>query len=144
MVELIIIPILVGIITQVIKLSIDGIPNNLNWQHLFSDYGGMPSSHTAFVTALVTSLGLKGGLNSPAFAVAVVLLLVVIKDAMGFRREIGRNAAATNVITKEVFKSKRGVGLLNERIGHTPLEVLAGLVTGVVLTLAVYGLFILL
>jgi hypothetical protein len=68
MFELILIPVIVAAITQALKLIIDGIPNNFNWQHLVNDYGGMPSSHTSFVSALATVMGLSQGFNSPAFA----------------------------------------------------------------------------
>jgi len=135
---LIIIPILVALIAQVIKLSIDGIKGNLNWQHMFSDYGGMPSSHTAFVAALLTVVGLREGLGSAAFAVAFILLIVVLRDAVGFRREIGKNAVLTNTIAKEVFPENPEI-LVRERIGHTPLEATVGLIFGVILALILYA-----
>ena len=126
---LIIIPIVVAIITQAVKLIIDGIPNNFNWQHLINDYGGMPSSHTAFVSALAVVVGLTSGFDSAAFAIAFVLLIVVMRDAIGFRREIGRNAIFTNIVAKEIFK-KRKAEYLNEKMGHSPTEVLAGFLIG--------------
>ena len=143
MIELILIPLAIGAVTQVIKLSIDGIPNNLNWQHLLTDYGGMPSSHTAFVASLVTAVGIHEGINSAAFAVALVFMLVVIRDAIGLRREIGKNAILTNTIAKEVFKNKKEQPiLLRERVGHTMPEVIAGLLVGFSLTAVLYLLLI--
>ena len=143
MVALIFIPIAIGAITQIIKLSIDGIPNNLNWQHLLTDYGGMPSSHTAFVASLVTAVGLHEGVNSAAFAVALVFMLIVMRDAIGLRREIGRNAVLTNTITKEVFKNKKNQPpLLRERVGHTIPEVIGGLLVGCSLTVVLYLLLL--
>jgi len=144
MIELIIIPLLVGASAQIIKLSIDNIPNNLTWQHFFNDYGGWPSSHAAFVASLMTALILKDGVNSPALAVAFILLLVVIRDAMGFRREIGKNAVLTNAIAREIFKGKNQPKLLTERIGHNFSEVLAGLILGVALTIFLYWLMLIL
>jgi len=137
MYALIIIPILVALIAQIIKLIIDGIPNNLDWQHLFSDYGGMPSSHAALVASLLTVVGLVSGIDSAAFAVAFILLVIVVRDAVGFRREIGKNAVLTNIIAKEVFPENPEI-LVRERIGHTPLEAVTGLLLGSILTFLFY------
>jgi len=141
MLELIIIPIIVGFITQAIKLIIDGIPNNFNWQHMIGDYGGMPSSHTAFVASLVTVVGISQGINSATFAIALVLLAVVARDALGFRTEIGKNAQFTNLVAKQVFKNKKA-SYLNEKMGHTLLEVTIGLLTGVILSLIIYPAYL--
>jgi len=123
MLEFIIIPIIVGLVAQAIKLIIDGIPNNFTWQHVINDYGGMPSAHTAFVAALVTLVGITQGFDSAVFGVAFVLLAIVVRDAIGFRRAIGQNAAFTNFIGQAVFKNKK-VAYLNEHMGHSPAEVL--------------------
>ncbi|MFA6422146.1 MAG: divergent PAP2 family protein [Candidatus Buchananbacteria bacterium] len=137
---LILIPILVGAITQAIKLIIDGIPNNFTWQHLYRDYGGMPSSHTAFVASLATVIGLREGLNSAAFAIALILMLVVIRDAVGFRREIGKNAILTNYLAKKLIKDKK-IPLLTERVGHKISEVAAGVIFGGALSALIYFIF---
>ena len=134
MYQLIIIPLVVGAITQIIKLIIDGIPNNLNWQHLYNDYGGMPSSHTAFVVSLVTAVGFREGITSAAFAISLVFMFIIIRDAVGFRRQLGKNAAITNLLAEEIFKNKKGVPHLRERIGHTIPEVIAGALLGFSLT----------
>jgi acid phosphatase family membrane protein YuiD len=141
MYSMIIIPILVALVTQIIKLITDGIPNNLNWQHLFADYGGMPSSHTALVASLATIVGLEAGWSSAAFAVAFILFIVVVRDAVGFRREIGKNAVLTNTLAKEIFPENPEV-LLHERIGHKTLEVIVGLIVGVALTFLFYWLML--
>jgi len=138
---LIIIPVVVAAITQAVKLTIDGIPNNFSWQHLISDYGGMPSSHGAFVTSLVTVVGLREGVDSAAFAVAFILMLVVLRDAIGFRREIGKNAVLTNYIAKNLLKDKK-IPLLTERVGHKISEVLAGIVFGGALSALIYFIFL--
>ena len=137
MLSLIIIPILVAMVVQVLKLITDGIPNNLNWQHLMSDYGGMPSSHAALVASLVVMTGLESGINSPAFAIAFILMIIVIRDAAGFRREIGRNAVLTNTLAKEIFPENPEV-LLTERIGHTGPEIIVGFIVGALLTFLLY------
>lgn len=139
---MIVIPILVAIITQIIKLTTDNIPNNLNWQQLFNNYGGMPSSHAALVASLALMVGLEQGFGSAIFAVSFVLLAIVLRDAVGFRREIGKNAKLTNTIAKEIFPTNPEV-LLRERIGHTTKEALAGVVVGCVLTFLFYYLMLL-
>ncbi|MEK7072031.1 MAG: divergent PAP2 family protein [Patescibacteria group bacterium] len=143
MFELILIPIVVAVITQILKLIIDGIPNNLNWQHLVNDYGGMPSSHTSFVTALSTVVGLSQGFDSAAFAISVVLMVVVMRDAVGFRREIGRNAVFTNMLAKIIYKdapnqTKNKIDFLNERVGHSFSEIIVGFIFGACLALILY------
>lgn len=139
MYSLIIIPILVAIVTQIIKLITDRVPNNLNWQHLFNDYGGMPSSHTALVSSLALMAGLNYGFDSGYFAIAFIFMLVVIRDAVGFRREIGKNAVLTNMIAQEIWPENPEV-LLQERIGHTRNEVIVGMIVGIILTIVFYGL----
>lgn len=140
MYELLLIPILIGIITQAIKLTIDGIPNNFTLQDMLNNYGGMPSSHTALVTSLAMIVGLNQGFGSAAFAVAFILMVIVIRDAVGFRREIGRNSAFTNMVAKKVFKNKK-INYLSEKIGHKISEVVAGFLIGIILTIIFDWLF---
>ena len=136
---MIIIPILVAMVTQIIKLTTDSIPNNLNWQQLMSNYGGMPSSHAALAASLALMVGLEQGFDSAVFAVSFILLIIVLRDAVGFRREIGKNAVLTNIIAKEIFPTNPEI-LLRERIGHTAKEATAGVIVGCVLTLLFYYL----
>lgn len=137
MFELIIIPIIITAVTQMMKLAIDGIPKNFTWQHLINNYGGMPSSHTAYVTSLATLVALRDGLDSTLFAISVVVMVVVIRDAIGFRREIGRNAMTTNAIATQVFGEK--ADLLNEQVGHSVAEATVGFVLGVVLAIILHA-----
>lgn len=139
---LILIPVIVAVIAQAIKLVTDGVPKNFDFEHMIGDYGGMPSSHTAFVVSMATVVGLSAGFNSPVFAVAFVLMIVVMRDAVGFRREIGYNAVFTNLIGREVFK-KRKMEYLNEKMGHSVGQVAAGFILGVLLSLVLYYLLVL-
>jgi uncharacterized protein len=139
---LIIIPLIVAVITQGLKLITDGIPDNLTFRHIISDYGGMPSSHTAFVASLATVVGLHSGFNSSAFAISFVLMIVVVRDAIGFRREIGKNAIFTNTIAKKVLSKKERKELLNEKMGHTIPQVLVGFISGVLLSIIIYVVLI--
>jgi len=138
---MIIIPLLTAIVTQIIKLIIDGIPNNLNWQYLLNDYGGWPSSHSALTASLTLIAGLENGFDSPIFAVCFVLMLIVVRDAIGFRREIGKNSTLTNTLAQELFPANPEIKL-REKIGHTSFEAISGIIIGVILAFAFYGLML--
>ena len=101
---------------------------------LFFGTGGMPSSHTATVAALCTACAIGEGFDSAVFAVSVVLAIIVMIDAIGVRRETGKQSRALNIIIEELFKSdeKNFDTRFKELIGHTPLQVTFGFITGVV------------
>ena len=100
--------------------------------------GGMPSSHTATVAALSTACAISEGFDSAIFAISVVLAIIVMIDAIGVRRETGKQSRALNIIVEEIFKSngKTFDTHFKELIGHTPLQVVCGFVTGMVAALA--------
>ncbi len=95
--------------------------------------GGMPSSHTAAVVSLCTSIGVTHGFGSVLFALSGLLCIVVMIDATGVRRETGRQSKALNLILKEIFTDppEQLNDHFRELIGHTPLQVVAGAATGV-------------
>jgi acid phosphatase family membrane protein YuiD len=100
--------------------------------------GGMPSSHSALVTGLATSIGRIAGIESIAFAIAVVLASIVMYDAAGVRRAVSIQARILNQMIDEAFQGhpfaeKR----LRELIGHTPIQVFVGAVLGIVVGLLV-------
>ena len=94
--------------------------------------GGMPSSHSASVVGLATSVAVKHGFGSPVFAVAALLCIIVMNDAVGVRRETGKQSKALNLILKDLFSESKNVVDKNfrELIGHTPLQVVCGAITG--------------
>ncbi|XP_059449326.1 uncharacterized protein LOC132180494 [Corylus avellana] len=96
------------------------------------DSGGMPSSHSATVTALVVAIGLQEGTGGPAFAIAVVLACVVMYDATGVRLHAGRQAELLNQIVCELPSEHplSNIRPLRDSLGHTPLQVIAGAVLG--------------
>ena len=100
--------------------------------------GGMPSSHTATVAALCTSCAIGEGIDSAVFAISVVLAIIVMIDATGVRRETGKQSRALNIIVEELFKSNEKTfdTHFKELIGHTPLQVVFGFITGMVAALA--------
>ncbi|HLZ55321.1 MAG TPA: divergent PAP2 family protein [Ktedonosporobacter sp.] len=100
--------------------------------------GGMPSSHSALVTGLATAIGRIAGIESTAFAIAVVLASIVMYDAAGVRRAVSIQARILNQMIDEAyqghpFAEKR----LRELIGHTPIQVFVGGVLGIVVGLLV-------
>lgn len=101
--------------------------------------GGMPSSHSATVTATTLAIGLFSGFNHPAFAIAFALSMIVIYDAAGVRRQAGYHAVAINRLIDEYVKNPLiDQKKLKEVIGHTPLEVMAGVITGLMSTLILW------
>ena len=96
----------------------------------------MPSSHSSTVCALVTAAAYTYGLGSAEFAVSFVLAAVVMYDAMGVRRETGKQAKLLNMIMEQqffTFDNELFQKRLKEFVGHTPLQVAAGAVLGIVI-----------
>jgi len=106
------------------------------------DSGGMPSSHSSLCVGVTTSVGLSQGFAHPAFAVGLAFSLIVMYDAAGVRRHAGKQAA---VLNKLLSSSENLVDLdlageqLKEVLGHTPLQVLCGLLLGVATACAVHA-----
>ena len=104
--------------------------------------GGMPSSHSATVCAMVVATGRYCGVSSSQFAIAAVLSIIVMYDAMGVRYETGEQAKLLNRMFSEWMDQGAasfpflGGKKLKEMVGHTPIEVLTGAVLGVVLGFA--------
>ena len=122
------------LIAQALKVLIELITEKrMNWGLLFQA-GGMPSSHSALVSATALSAGVIYGFDSPIFSVAAVLAMIVIYDATGVRREAGRQAALINSIIEELSKGKfPPQGKLKEMLGHTPGEAFLGTLLGLLI-----------
>lgn len=120
-------------VAQLIKLPLDYLfSKRWNWALLIS-VGGMPSSHSALVTATATGVGLYAGFNSPVFALAVALAMVVIYDATGIRRQAGIHAQTINLLVEELLQGHMAPEKqLREVLGHTPLEALGGVILGLI------------
>ncbi|WP_366003046.1 divergent PAP2 family protein [uncultured Gemmiger sp.] len=105
--------------------------------------GGMPSSHSATVCAMVVATGRYCGVNSAVFAVAAVLSIIVMYDAMGVRYETGEQAKLLNRMFTEWMDQEsealpflKNGKKLKEMVGHTPIEVLTGAVLGILIGFA--------
>jgi len=109
---------------------------NFRW---FVGSGGMPSSHAAGVCALATSVGVTYGFDSALFAIALTFAIIVVFDAQGVRLSAGRQAEVLNKMLDDIYwKKKLDEEKLKEFIGHTPIEVWAGSVLGVLVSLLFY------
>lgn len=109
--------------------------------YVFVSTGGMPSSHSAMVTALATSVGITMGFGHPVFALALGFALVVMFDAQSFRRAAGQQARLLNQIVAELFKEHHfSEKKLVELLGHTRYEVFFGMLLGIVIALLVHGI----
>ncbi len=121
-------------VAQILKVIIHFIINKeLNIYRLFGD-GGMPSGHSATVTSLAVVCALQYGFGSFEFAVTVILAIIVCHDAMGVRLETGKQAILLNRLVKsfEVFSTQELPEVkLKEFVGHTPVQVMAGIAVGV-------------
>ncbi|MGE6629936.1 divergent PAP2 family protein [Bacillus sp. NPDC077027] len=132
---------------QFVKVPIQFIiSRRLDWS-LITSTGGMPSSHSAAVTALSTGIALEHGVGSSIFAIAAIFAVITMFDATGVRRQAGEQATVLNKLVtdfnrfvaeaklfpnaKEEEKQKK----LKELLGHKPIEVFFGGLTGILLTL---------
>ncbi len=126
-------------LAQIIKVPLEYIrTRRWNWALLLSA-GGMPSSHSALVASGAHAVGLYIGFDSPLFALSVILAMVVIYDATGIRRQAGRHAALINAMINDLTS---GHPLreehLREVLGHTPIQVLAGTLMGILVAQLVW------
>ncbi len=99
--------------------------------------GGMPSSHSALTVSIATSIGIVEGLSSSVFILSLFFCLVVIRDAMGVRRSAGLIARTLNLLGKELSEKQHiPFSSVKEVNGHTPTEVLMGILLGLFIALA--------
>lgn len=130
------IPILLWFFIQLFKVICDLVTTKkFNFKRIMGA-GGMPSSHSAIVTSLATMIGKYEGVDTPIFAVSLIMAFIVMYDACGVRRAAGKQAALLNKIIETpgltgVQVSER----LVEVLGHTPVQVFIGALIGVVVGL---------
>ncbi|MBA9026922.1 MULTISPECIES: divergent PAP2 family protein [Bacillaceae] len=135
---------------QFIKVPIHYIAlRKLDWS-LLTSTGGMPSSHSAAVTALATGVGIQSGISSPIFAVAAVFAIITMFDATGVRRQAGEQAVVLNKLVADfnVFvqeakdwqkkEEQQKQHKLKELLGHKPIEVFFGGLTGIFIAFILY------
>lgn len=121
-----VIPLIVGLSSELLKICTEGIERGAWHEGLFRP-GGMPSSHSAFVTSLLIVVSVKSGLDSVPFAIAFVFACIVWYDALSARKAIGEQAKILNRLQQWEH--------LSERLGHSFLEVVGGIIFGACITL---------
>jgi uncharacterized protein len=137
---------------QFVKVPIQFVATRkLQWS-LLTSTGGMPSSHSAAVTALATGIAIESGLDSPIFAVAAIFSIITMFDATGVRRQAGEHAIVLNQLVHDFNKFLEEAKMwpkkkeqekrkeLKELLGHKPIEVFFGGLTGILLTLLLHFL----
>ena len=141
-VEIILSAICANSLAQIYKFIVHYIVHKqFNFKRLFQT-GGMPSSHSSFMMAMTTSVGLLAGFDSVSFAIALTVALVVMYDAAGLRRAVGRQASVLNQIVAEIFSEHPNLSSqkFKELLGHTPVEVFIGALLGITVAIWVHWL----
>jgi acid phosphatase family membrane protein YuiD len=131
--------IIASILAQILKLPLEYLrTKEWDWSLLFGT-GGMPSSHSAVVTAAAAGIGHFAGYDTPLFGLAIAIAMVVVYDATNIRRQAGFHAQQINQIFKEVFTGKakpiEEYQELREVLGHSPAEALGGIVLGILVSM---------
>ncbi len=97
-------------------------------------YGGLPSNHSAIVSSMAALIALREGIGHPVFGVAVTLAFIVMLDANSLRRQVGKQAAAINRLLRQDPDAQP----LRETMGHTLIEISAGILVGILVACLVY------
>jgi len=138
-------------VAQFLKVIIDFIRNGKFNAERLSGAGGMPSSHSCLVTAMAVSVAMVEGVSSSLFAMALLVAFITLYDAMGVRWQAGLHARVLNKTVRDVEELKESQNDeqtdsdddddesedLKEYIGHKPMEVLVGVMLGIVVAMLV-------
>ena len=110
--------------------SLKDLIENMLWKT-----GGMPSSHSAVVTAITTCIGIKEGVQSSVFMLAIMITFITMRDAVGVRRSSGLQSQKINELGRELEKNKclQEYKPIKEVNGHTPMQVIMGSLLGVLI-----------
>lgn len=133
----ILIPLFVGIITQLTKFAIYSFKHGFKWQYLMT-HGHMPSAHSAFAISVLLTTAYVDGVNSGSFVVAIALGFLILDDALRLRMYLGDQGRYLNMLVKNLVEEstleEKDFPRLKERIGHHKSEVAIGLIYGIILT----------
>jgi acid phosphatase family membrane protein YuiD len=132
-----VVPLIAWAIAQASKVIWDSVLSHRFSVRRLATAGGMPSSHSALVVSMTTIIGRLQGVGTPLFALALIVSAVVMYDATGVRRAAGQQAMILNRLIDDLFIAHQGIHQerLRELLGHTPIEVIAGAVLGIVIGL---------
>ncbi|MFH0840824.1 MAG: divergent PAP2 family protein [bacterium] len=134
--QFIILPVIAGLIAQISKLITSPKRGRFSIRSLIA-YSGMPSGHSAVMVAITTIIGFKLGLADPLFAISLILTLLIIRDAVGLRKYIGKHGEVINDLVEDLEEDKyldEKYPRLLEHIGHTFKQVLVGAIIGFVVS----------
>jgi len=141
--DILLLPIIAGLISQLLKLMVKPNKRAMNLSSLIA-YSGMPSSHSAMVISLATIIALEQGLASPIFGLTVIFAIIIIRDALGLRRYLGQHGKILNVLVKDLKDDQvldEKYPHLIENIGHTPAQVIVGGLLGFIISFAGFYFF---
>jgi uncharacterized protein len=137
--EILVVSVCAWAIAQLIKVVVDLIKKKQLDLRTFIATGGMPSSHSAIVSALAASIAIVEGIDSVSFAISAILAFIIMFDAAGLRRSVGTQAVLLNRIVKEL-RERRSISYfekdLRELMGHSAFQVLIGACLGVAVSFA--------
>lgn len=123
-------------IAQALKIPTEYLRSRRWLWVMFLASGGMPSSHTALMVAGTLAVGLYHGFDNPLFGIAVGVTMIIAHDAAGVRRQAGMQAERINLLFEELLTGHMwGEKELKEVIGHTPLEVVGGIILGLLVAI---------
>ncbi len=142
-IEIILTAVITFIVVQSIKLATDGIKGNYNIRSILSTYGGMPSSHAAFVISLTTLVGYREGTDSTAFGIALIFSLIVIVDAIFLRKYINlQGLALQRLIQVLPPDQQKSFPAITTGLQHTFSQVVVGSIIGFLIATAVHWLVV--
>jgi len=146
--HVLIVPIIAWAISQTLKVFTNlFVVKELDIKRILAD-GGMPSSHSATVVSLAVMCGWTAGFNSAIFALALLFAIVVMRDAVGVRRDTGRNAAKlrelADAVNKSFLSKDKEIRTENLKVlvGHTPLQVVFGVLIGLSVSILYIVIFL--
>lgn len=124
------------LLAQILKIPTEYLRSRRWLWTMFLAAGGMPSSHTALMVSGTLAVGLYHGFDNPIFGVAVAITMIIAHDAAGVRRQAGIHAERINVLFEELLHGHIwNEDELKEVIGHTPLEVIGGIILGLLVAI---------
>lgn len=134
--QVLLVALIACLVAQLLKLLVELTKDRKFNLRTLVTTGGMPSAHSALVTALAAGVGQTMGWASPNFAIATIFAVIVMYDAAGVRQAAGKQARILNQIIDELFQEGKEFNedRLKELLGHTPFQVIVGSILGVLIS----------
>lgn len=134
------VPLIAAIIAQISKFFIPDNRLQFTFRNLLA-YSGMPSTHAAVTVSLTTIIALTEGINSPLFAVSLLITFLALRDAMGIRQYIGTQGQVLNELVEDLEEDEYlddAYPQLIEKVGHTPIQLATGTLIGILVACLMY------